>query len=100
MEGARRLGITPEAVKALESQIGYASVMDSMRKIGAARSEDIFVETQGNGGGGKVTTREGAMSRKQELMADKAWSKRYLEGDVEAKREMLQLNQMIDGEAA
>jgi hypothetical protein len=100
MEGARRLGITPEAVKALESQIGFASVMDSMRKIGAARSEDIFVESAQSGAAGKVTTREGAASRKQEHMADKAWSTRYLAGDVQAKAELLQLNQMIEGEAA
>jgi hypothetical protein len=100
MEGARRLGITPEAVKALESQIGYASVMDSMRKIGAARSEDIFVESGQSGAAGKVTTREGAMSRKQELFADKAWVTRLNAGDAQAKAEWKQLNQMIEGEAA
>jgi uncharacterized protein YcbK (DUF882 family) len=36
MEGARKLGITPEASKAMEGQIGYAAVMEAMRKIGAA----------------------------------------------------------------
>lgn len=99
MEGARRLGITPEAVKALEGQIGYAAVMDAMRKIGAGTSEDQFVE-RGAAGGGNVTTRPGAMSRKAELMGDQAWCKRYLSGEVQAKQEMDALNTMIDGEAA
>lgn len=97
MEGARRLGITPEAVKALESQVGYASVMDAMRKVGAARSEDIFVQAPGSGNG-QPTTREGAMARKQELLSDKAWGARLTSGDAEARREYDALNKMILGE--
>lgn len=101
MEGARRLGITPEAIKALESQIGYSSVMDAMRKVGAARSEDIFVQTPGPGGpNGMPTTREGAMARKSELLADKAWGARFTAGDAEAKREYDNLNRIILGETA
>jgi hypothetical protein len=98
MEGAKRLGITPEAVKALEGQIGYASVMESMRKIGAATSEDTFIE-RGASGSGTVTTREGAVSRKAELMADPGWADRYLKGGATEKQEMSALNTMIDGAA-
>lgn len=97
MEGARRLGITPEAVKALEGQVGYASVMDAMRKVGMARGEDMFVES-GTGGQGSPTTREGAMARKAELMADKAWAARFTAGDAEARREYDNLNKLIVGE--
>lgn len=92
-EGARRSGITPEAVKLMENQVGYAAVMEHFRKIGANTSEDTFVERAGGGPG--VTTREGAMSRKAELMADQAWAKRLTSGDVEAKREYDQLVAMI-----
>jgi hypothetical protein len=99
MEGARRLGITPEAVKALEGQVGYASVMDAMRKVGAARSEDIFVTPPGPGQG-TPTTREGAMARKQELLADKAWGARLTAGDAEARREYDSLNKIILGDLA
>jgi len=98
MEGARRLGITPEAVAALEGQIGYAAVMEAMRKIGAGTSEDTFVE-RGTNTNGQVTTREGAISRKTELMADTAWVDRYLKGGQTEKREMDQINIMIDGAA-
>lgn len=99
MEGARRLGITPEGVTALENQIGYAAVMEAMRKIGVGTSEDTFVE-RGAGSGGNPTTREGAVARKAELMADPAWGKRLTDGDVEAAREWKSLNTLIDGEAA
>jgi len=95
MEGARRLGITPDAVKALEGQIGYAAVMEAMRKIGAGTSEDTFVE-RGITGQGTPTTREGAMARKTELMADKDWAGRYLKGGVAENQEMTALNTMID----
>lgn len=95
-EGARRLGIAPDAVKALEGTIGYAGVMEAMRKIGTATSEDTFIE-RGATGGGIPHTREGAVSRKAELMADTAWAGRYLKGGVAEAREMNALNQMIDG---
>jgi hypothetical protein len=98
MEGARRLGISPDAVKALENQIGYAALMESMRKIGANTREDTFVE-RGASGQGEVTTREGAMSRKQELMSDPGWADRYLKGGQTEKREMDRINMMIDGDA-
>jgi hypothetical protein len=96
IEGARRLGISPEGVKALESQTGYAAVMEAMRKIGANTREDTFVE-KGAGSQGDVTTREGAISRKAELMADTAWADRFLKGGATEVREMTRLLTMIDG---
>jgi hypothetical protein len=97
MEGARRLGITPEAVQNLEKEIGYKATMEAMRKIGAGTSEDIFVDRGAGGQGGPVTTREGAMARKAELFADKAWTTRLNAGDVKAIEEWKSLNVMIDG---
>jgi hypothetical protein len=98
-EGANRLGIDEAGVAALENLMGYSSVMDALRKIGNARKEDVFVESGQSAGNGKVTTREGAMSRKQELFADKAWVARLNSGDQQAKTEWKNLNMMIDGEA-
>ena len=95
MEGARKLGIAPQAVAALEGVIGYDQVMEAMRKIGANTREDTFIE-RGLGNAGEVTTREGAVSRKAELMADPAWAKRYLDGGQVEAREMTRLLQMID----
>lgn len=100
IEGARRLGITPEGVAALESQIGYSAVMEAFRKIGANTREDTFVERGAGGPVGEVTTLEGAQERKRELMADPAWVTKYNNGDPAAKREMTRLNQMITGATA
>lgn len=98
MEGARRLGISPEAVKALENVVGYASVMEAMRKVGMATREDTFIE-RGTNTGGVPTTREGAVARKAELMTDNDWVGRYLKGGAAEKREMDAINTMIDGDA-
>lgn len=97
MQGAKRLGVEPDAVAALEKSLGYAKVMEMFRKIGAATSEDTFIE---GGGSGNPATREGAHARKAELMADQAWAKRYLAGGAAEKREMDALNQLIAGVAA
>jgi hypothetical protein len=95
MEGAKRLGITAEAITALEGQVGYAAVMDAMRKIGAGTSEDTFVE--GKGSNSNPMTQQGAVARKAELMADKDWAARYLKGGAQEKREMFALDAMIAG---
>jgi hypothetical protein len=100
IEGARRLGIDPDAVKALEGMIGYDKVMEAMRKIGANTREDTFIERGAGGPAGDVTTLEGAKSRKEELMADSSWVTKYNAGDPAAVREMRRLNQMITGVTA
>jgi hypothetical protein len=99
MDGARRLGIDPETVATFENVIGYAGIMETLRKIGVGTSEDTFID-KGIATNGQVTTREGAVARKAELMADKAWGDRYLAGGAAEKREMTALLMMIDGETA
>jgi hypothetical protein len=104
MEGARRLGLSKddpaglEAINALENSIGYARVMEIFRKIGQGTSEDTFIERGATGG--TVTTREGAVARKAELMADKAWGERLLKGGAAERAEWNSLNSMIEGAAA
>src|SRR5262249_45694880 len=99
MEGARRLGITPDAIKALEKVIGYTEVMNAMRKIGAGTSEDTFVE-RGTTTNGVPTTAAGAQARLNELMADSAWGKRLPSGDAAANAEFQALTRMITPVAA
>jgi hypothetical protein len=76
--------------------IGYDGMMETLRKIGVGTSEATFID-RGIGTNGQVTTKEGAVARKQELMADKAWADRYLANGVAEKREMTGLNMMIAG---
>ena len=71
--------------------------MEAMRKIGANTREDTFVERGAGGPAGDVTTREGAMARKSELMADSAWVAKFLAGGQSEGREMTRINTMIGG---
>lgn len=97
-QGARRLGVDPETVTKLENEVGYSKIMEMFRKIGAGTSESTFIE--GGGGGGNPATREAAIARKSDLMADKAWAGRYLAGGATERREMDSLDRLIAGVAA
>jgi hypothetical protein len=107
MEGARRIGLKlgPDgeladnaAVGILEKSVGYAKVMEMFRKIGAGTSEDTWKDGETPGGG--AMTRDGAIARRAELMADQAWATRYRNGGVAEKREMTNLLMIINGIAA
>jgi len=96
---AAALGIAPETVSALEGVIGYDKIMEMFRSIGAKIGEDKFITGQQQAAGGAMT-REQAIARKKELMADKEWVKSYLNKDATKLREMTALNTIIVGEAA
>lgn len=96
MQGARRLGVSPEEVAALEKVAGYSKVMEMFRKIGAGTSEDTFVE--GNMDAPK--TAGSAQARLNELMADPAWGKRLTGGDAAARREFEALTEQVVGVSA
>lgn len=96
-DGARRLGVTPVEVSALENVVGYARVMEMFRKVGSGTAEDTFAGGDTGGVGGKVLSKDAAVARKAELMRDKAWSDSYLNGDAEKNREMQRLIAIIAG---
>lgn len=95
MQGAKRLGVTPEDIAALEKVVGYSRVMEMFRKVGAGTNEDTFVESRADAKG--ALTREAAIARKTELSNDESWRKRFLAGDVGAVTEMRNLDYMIAG---
>lgn len=95
---AKALGVTPEAVAALEKTIGYADTMKMFQTIATKIGEDKFVSGGGaNGGAGGVLTREQAVSRKLELMGDPQFTKRLMDGGAIERREMTALNTLIAG---
>lgn len=89
---ATKLGITPEAIEAIEKGAGYKATMSALLKVGQAIGEARFVtsETTGN-----VLTVEGAVARKAELMRDTTWAGEYLAGKAGNVREMTSLNTII-----
>lgn len=93
---AQNLGVKPEAIEALEKQIGYADVMRMFYKIGSGMKEASFIRGDRPNGGGLMTQVE-AQAKKAELMSDKAWVTSYLSGDKAKVREMTALNTIITG---
>lgn len=97
--GAASVGISPEAVAALEATVGYAKTMEAFRQIGVLNGEAKFIGAgNGPGGNGGIMTREQAMARSSELKNDSAWVSRYLAGDTAANREMSDLTKIMVGD--
>jgi hypothetical protein len=97
MQGAKRVGATPEDVARFESVLGYDRTMELFRRIGAGTTEDTFVESKQ---GGPPTTVNSAKARMAELEQDREWVARFLKGGAQEKREWHDLQQLIHGEAA
>lgn len=97
--GAAAVGVSPEAVAAMEATDGYAKTMEAFRQIGVLNGEAKFIGG-GNGptGSNGVMTRDQATARKAELMNDTGWVKRYTEGDVAANKELGDLLKIIVGD--
>ena len=95
-QAAQKLGVAPETVAALEGVIGYDKIMEMFHKIGRSLGEDKYVNGEQPGSG--IMSRDQAIARKNELMADKAWTARKLAGGAAENREMRALNIIITGD--
>jgi hypothetical protein len=96
-QAALKLGVTPEAVSALEGVVGYAKVMSMFHDLGIKIGEDKYVSSGGGGGNNAVLTVEQALDQKKALMGDSEWVTKYLNGDSEKQRQMTGLNRIIAG---
>ena len=96
---AKTLGLKPEVLAVLDKTAGHAAVMEMFRDLGVRLGEDKFVGGK-NASGNGVMTREGAASRKAELLKDPAWISRYNAGGVASPefKEMADLNRLITGD--
>jgi hypothetical protein len=96
-KGAEKLGLDAAAVDGLESVVGYSKIMEALRKVGEISGEAKFITGSGLTKDG-IMTREQATARKAELMADGAWTKRYMDGGAAEGREMTALLTLIVGD--
>jgi hypothetical protein len=96
-QAALKLGVTPEAISALENVVGYAKVMSMFHDLGIKIGEDKYVSSGGGGGNNAVLTVEQALDQRKALMADTEWVKKYLDGDTEKHRQMTGLIRIIAG---
>lgn len=92
---ATQLGVDEEAIDALQKTVGYSKVMKLFAKLGEQGAED---EAFGLGQGAALTlTPEVARAQKRRLMDDPEWSKRYINGDAQARAEMERINRALAG---
>ena len=97
-QAAAKLGVAPEAIAALEGQVGYRAVMKLFQAVGAKTGEDVFVNNPNPGAPGVMGPAQ-AEARIADLKADSAWVARYLNGDVNARREMDALTSIKVGQS-
>lgn len=93
-QAAEKLGVTPEALTKLKDGLGASEVAKMFHKIGLAIGEDRYV-SGGNPANQGLMSREQAVARRNELMADKQWVDRYLTGGAAEQREMMAVNTLI-----
>lgn len=86
------------AIQKLGAVSGKAEVMQMLLAVGMKMGEDSFVGSGGPGGGALRYTKESAVGRIKELMADGDFAKRYLNGGTAEKKEMDDLHQIAYAE--
>jgi hypothetical protein len=95
-EAAKKFGLTPDTVTALEKSTDFSTVMKFMHQVGMKVGEPDFV------GGGP--TGFGAMSpgqaqaRKAQLLQDPEWASKFMNGGRDQIEEMNKLNLAIVGQ--
>ena len=93
---AQQFGIDTDMVTKLEQSLGFAKTMEFLQSVGSKIGEPDFV------GGkplaeGKALSPAQARERINQLIQDKDWSNKYVNGDVQARQEMDRLNKMVLG---
>lgn len=92
---AKTLGIQPDEITALESQIGYSRVMEMLRNIGARTGEDKFITNQATG---LAMTKETAQAELALLANDTDFYQKYQRGDVISVQRFNDLTRIAAGQ--
>jgi hypothetical protein len=94
-----KLGLTTEQVDAIEKQIGFAKTMQMFYGIGVKTGEHNFVNPDNPGGSApRITSKEQARSRINDLKKDKEYTKSWLAGDTAKVKEMHDLHALLASE--
>lgn len=83
------------AMSALEKAVGYSTIMEMFRKIGAGLGEDKFVRTEGPAGG--ALTKEQAQQKLDANGKDEVWVAKLNKGDTATVQEFHNLTRLISG---
>lgn len=89
-EAVRTMGLTSEQTTAIAAALGHAETMKLFHKFGKQVGESSFVSGQRNS---EIREPSTAKAKIKELMSDKSFGKRLMEGESEAKRIWNQLHE-------
>lgn len=93
-QAASQFGLDAEMVNKLEGALGFGKTMELLHSIGSKLGEPDF--TAGKPlAEGKALTPAQARDRINQLINDKDWSQKYINGGVQERQEMERLNKMV-----
>lgn len=88
-EGMRRLEISAAEVNSISATLGHDKTMKFLRKMGEAVGESAFVSGQNQS---KAMEPAQAKTKIKELISDKAFGKKLMEGDIASKEQWERLH--------
>lgn len=92
---ADKLGLTKAQIEGIESQIGFAQTMTMFFKLGTKIGEDTFVQSGFSAGQTRITSKEQARSKINELKMDSDYVNKWLAGDSEKVKQMHDLHALL-----
>lgn len=95
-QAAAQFGIDTDMVSKLESVMGFTKTMEFLQAVGSKIGEPDFTSGQPLKAD-KVLSPKQARERISQLIQDKDWSQKYLNGGVQEREEMTRLNKMVLG---
>lgn len=94
---AQTLGVSAEAITAMEKTMGYAAVMEMFRNIGVRIGEDKFITNGPGGQGGTFMSKEAADARLEQLTNSSDFQTRFGNREPAAMKEFDDLTRISAG---
>ena len=96
-KGAELMGFDKEVIDKIEGTVGYAKTMEAFKLIGERAGEAKFHTGGGQDGNVPMFTREQAIQEKSRLANDTGFMKKWMDGDVDCRKRLLDLDVIIVG---
>lgn len=94
---ANLLGLTPDVLNDLANRASYGKVMEGLRQVGVKMGEATLLGLDNPRSPNGPMTKEEALSRKESLVNDTDFVKRWMKGDSKAVKELQDLDRIALG---